>query len=90
MTLTYTFTQTYTVTIFADPYKVCCECGEHICGVLDVDGPLTMDPCGHQSSYRDTCPSWGPVDGCRCSDFIGAVPHEPAPVCPNHRLNEEG
>lgn len=52
---------------FADPYKTCDSCGEWITGVIDFDGdPLMLAPCEHTSSYRDVCPSWGPVDGCKC------------------------
>lgn len=85
LTLTHTHTRTYTVTVFADPYKVCTVCGEHVCGVRDQPGPLVLVPCDHQAPYADTCPSWGPVDGCRCQQQLGEVPHLPAPECPrNH------
>lgn len=64
--LTRTHTKTYTATIYADPYKRCLQCHAWIDGALDAPGPLTLVPCEHQSDYRDVCPSWGPVDGCRC------------------------
>lgn len=79
MTLTRTHTKTYPVITFADPYKQCCQCEEWITGVLDKPGPLILVPCEHESDYRDVCPSWGPVDGCRCVEHLGYKPHsEPA------------
>ncbi len=64
--LTVTRTRTYNATLFADPYKQCQQCGGWIDGVLDNPGPSILVPCEHQGGYRDVCPSWGPVDGCRC------------------------
>ena len=65
---------------FADPYKVCEECGGWITGVVDMPGePLILVPCNHQASYRDICPSWGPVDGCKCPPGSHPMPPAPAP-----------
>ena len=65
--MSHTYTRTAPVTEFADPFKVCEECGGWITGVADIEGePLILIPCEHQASYRDVCPSWGPVDGCKC------------------------
>lgn len=59
---------------FADPYKQCLMCGGWIIGVVDALGPSVLVPCGHIGTYRDLCPSWGPVDGCRCRPVEHAVP----------------
>lgn len=79
MTITATHTSTYTVTEFADPYKVCEQCGGWVDGVLDAPGPLIVVPCEHKSDYRSICPSWGPVDGCQCERY--GLPHH------EHRTN---
>ena len=82
MTITHTFTRTHTVTVPANPYLRCNVCQARVEGF--VNGPagdlLTLVPCGHRDSYYDVCPSWGPVDGCRCEK--GNRPHgdPPAPV----------
>lgn len=75
--LTRTYTATYTVTDFADPYKKCEQCNQWIDGALDAPGPLIVVPCEHQSNYRDICPSWGPVDGCRCKS--AGIEHDMRP-----------
>jgi hypothetical protein len=76
--LTHTRTQTYTVTRFADPYKTCDECGAWVEGFRSTRG-MPNHPCGHEASYTDRCPSWGPVDGCQCVEHLGHKPHgEPA------------
>jgi hypothetical protein len=74
MALTRTHTRTYNATLFADPYKRCLKCSQWIDGALDAPGPLILVPCEHQSDYRDVCPSWGPVDGCRCAE--AAIVHD--------------
>lgn len=70
-----TRTRTYNAVRFADPYKVCNQCGAWIDGVLDGPERLTVIPCEHQSGYTDACPSWGPVDGCTCDAVLGHRPH---------------
>lgn len=60
---------------FADPYKLCMECSGWITGATDTPGePLTLIPCGHASDYENLCPSWGPVDGCKCPDGVHPYP----------------
>ncbi len=52
---------------FADPYKRCRSCGAWVDGVEEVRrGPGENIPCRHETSYDDVCPSWSPVDGCKC------------------------
>lgn len=47
---------------FANPYLKCDECKEPCIAVKD-----NMNvPCGHKTGATSSCPSWGPVDGCRC------------------------
>jgi hypothetical protein len=76
--LTVTRTRTHKATLFADPYKVCCQCGGWVDGFLD-SAPLILVPCEHDQDYDSVCPSWGPVDGCRCAESLGAVPHARRP-----------
>lgn len=64
--MTCTYTRTSNAISYADPYKQCLRCGGWVDGVLDAPGPIIVIPCEHESDYRDLCPSWGPVDGCRC------------------------
>lgn len=66
--MSHTSTHTYTVVEFANPYLICDQCGRPVRGYRqspseDDDGLLV--PCGHLG-VTSTCPSWGPVDGCRC------------------------
>jgi hypothetical protein len=77
--LIHTYVSVYNARQFADAYKVCNACGGWITGMLDNPGrPLVM-PCEHDLSYADVCPSWGPVDGCSCAEFLGHVPHREPP-----------
>lgn len=72
-----THTSTYVVIEFADPYKVCIACGAWVDGVRQWPGtfnPSENEPCGHVG-YDSVCPSWGPVDGCRCESLLGSVDH---------------
>lgn len=78
--MTYTFVRTYNATRFADPYKRCLKCRGWVDGALDCSGPLIVIPCEHQSGYEDVCPSWGPVDGCRCAE--AGIEHDTRPPTP--------
>lgn len=65
-----TFTRVHTYVYFADPNLRCDECGEPVARFHDPERcgcnkPFENDPCGHTGVTSD-CPSWGPVDGCRC------------------------
>lgn len=76
----YTRTHTWTVEHFADPFKECRVCGRRVEGYVvslhhEEDGANW--PCLH-FGYDSLCPSWSPVDGCRCAKHLGYVPHEPA------------
>lgn len=74
MTVTVVHTRTHLVITPANPYLECVTCGRPVeafhddgCGCPESGGPLMLMPCMDRSDYRDTCPSWGPVDGCQCS-----------------------
>jgi len=77
-----THTRTHVHVTFADPYLTCDQCGEWVdawhdpqqCGCDDSGWQLL--PCGHQAGTTSVCPSWGPVDGCRCQEQLGSVPHK--------------
>lgn len=79
MALTRTHTRTYNATIFADPYKRCLACGGWIDGFLHTGEPglEPLVPCEHRADYRSVCPSWGPVDGCGCTDYNARHPDDP-------------
>ena len=74
-----TYTRTHNAVRFADPYKTCNVCGGRITGYLGNPGPSILTPCEHDQGYTDACPSWSPVDGCRCEREFGHVDH-PAPA----------
>lgn len=76
------------LTVFADPYKKCEQCQGWIDGAFDVPGPLLLSPCEHRSGYRDVCPSWGPVDGCRCAEYN--VTHQQDPIVHDIRVPGPG
>lgn len=74
---THTYTRTHEAIGFADPFKVCNQCGGWVTGILRTRrGPDLTTPCEHAQSYADVCPSWSPVDGCLCRERLGHVPHE--------------
>lgn len=56
--------RTYTRILFADPNLTCTTCGETAEGYRQET--LALLPCGHHSAALSGCPSWGPIDGCRC------------------------
>lgn len=76
---------THTFITFADPYLVCQQCGFWVtswhnpdeCG-CDIIVTFNL-PCGHNAGITTVCPSWGPVDGCRCIEFLGAKDHAEPP-----------
>lgn len=84
-TRTHTHTRTHVVLTFANPYLLCTTCAKPVpawhqpakCGP-GCTKPASNEPCGHLG-VTSACPTWGPVDGCRCAALLGAVPHAPAP-----------
>ena len=77
-------THTHVITTFANPFLRCDECGQSVEGVVALVGNPTgcnhicdNVPCGHRGS-TSSCPSWSPVDGCRCQEHLGHVPHPAA------------
>lgn len=80
-----TFTRTHTYITFADPFLDCLKCGQPVdkwhnpdrCG---CDDATMNEPCGHESGITSVCPSWSPVDGCRCIEHFGFRDHrDPIP-----------
>lgn len=66
------------ITLTGEQCRTCRECGNWITGALDIEGePLILLPCEHQADYRNVCPSWGPVDGCKCQPGEHASPPLP-------------
>jgi hypothetical protein len=59
-------------THFANPFIACMQCGRR---VKTVDADLRNQPCGHRAEWNSVCPSWSPVDGCRCQQHLGHVSH---------------
>ena len=80
--ITHTHTRTHITFAPANPYLACVKCGQRVeafhddaCGCPESGGPLLLMPCMHRNDYRDTCPSWSPVDGCQCIPHLGYLPH---------------
>lgn len=73
--MTATHTVVYVRREPANPYLACHQCGARVRYWLERPGPPVNYPCGHQADYDDLCPSWGPVDGCRCVAELGYRPH---------------
>jgi hypothetical protein len=80
--ITRTHTRTHVHVTFANPYLTCEHCKAWVTGWHDPDrcgpgcsAPAVNLPCGHQAGVTSACPSWGPVDGCQCREFLGHVPH---------------
>lgn len=80
--LTHTFTRTHLTITPANPFLACQQCGKRAeafhddaCGCELSGGLQPPMPCFHRADYDDLCPSWGPVDGCRCQAAFGHVPH---------------
>lgn len=68
-----TFTRTHIRVTFANPFLICGKCGARADGFHDPErcgctSDFHLEPCGHAAEALDTCPSWGPVEGCRCAD----------------------
>jgi len=81
--LTRTHTHVHVLTVFADPFLKCDKCGAPIEAFVSFEGQVPdcehkgqNDPCGHLG-VTSICPSWGPVDGCQCLEYLGHVPHGP-------------
>lgn len=75
-----TYTRVHTHVTFADPFLVCDECRNRVTGFHDPEhcgctGDFHLLPCNHVAEPVSTCPSWSPVDGCRCQEHLGHVPH---------------
>lgn len=82
--ITRTHTRTHVHITFADPYLTCERCKRWVTGWHDPnrcgchDGGWQNLPCGHQAGVTSACPacpSWSPVDGCNCREFLGHVLH---------------
>ncbi len=64
-------TRTHVQVGFANPFLVCSTCGVRVPYWHDPDrcgcetGTYNY-PCGHKSDIESKCPSWSPVDGCKC------------------------
>lgn len=68
-----THVRTHTHVTFANPFLRCAECGQqaeafHDPGRCGCESEWSLVPCRHLAEVVSVCPSWGPVDGCRCDD----------------------
>ena len=73
-----TATHTHTVVRYADPFLICEECGLRAEGYVHSPGheeDFENWPCRHRAPIKSLCPSWSPVDGCRCAEVFGRVDH---------------
>lgn len=80
-----TSTHTHVVQPFANPYLRCDTCGEKVEGAIVLcdqgvgcEHLDRLSPCGHLG-LTSICPSWGPVDGCKCKAVFGEVSHPMEP-----------
>lgn len=64
-------------TYTANPYLRCDQCTAWVAGFsgLYEEGRARNLPCGHGAGATSACPSWSPVDGCRCLEQLGSVEH---------------
>ncbi|MDH6226234.1 hypothetical protein [Streptomyces sp. MJP52] len=81
--MTATHTRTHTFIEFANPFLVCDLCRQpvprwHNNDACGCDTTSWNDPCGHPAEAISVCPSWSPLDGCLCLEFLGTVDHAPA------------
>ena len=76
--MTATHTKTFTVTYFANPYLECGRCRLRAAGFQP--GTAILWPCGHKAMTHSVCPSWGPVEGCRCAQILGSRDHGEPPM----------
>lgn len=75
-----THTRTHVYVEFANPYLECDRCHHravawHDPQRCDCGDTAWNQPCGHTVGVSSVCPSWSPVDGCRCLAHLGYVPH---------------
>lgn len=81
-----THTRTHVTVDFADPYLICEDCRRSVTGwhhdeLCGCDETFWNEPCGcRRAGVTSTCPSWGPVDGCRCQAHLGHVSHDAPPA----------
>jgi hypothetical protein len=78
-----TFTRTHVYVEFANPFLVCDLCRQpaprwHNNDKCGCDASCWLDPCQHNAEAVSVCPSWSPVHGCCCKEFLGKVDHAPA------------
>jgi hypothetical protein len=75
-----THTRTHTNIAFANPYLRCDRCRAWVTAWHNPDrcgcgeNGWQNQPCGHRAGATTVCPSWGPVDGCRCQPLDHPVP----------------
>ena len=81
MTITVTHTRTFAVVVYANPYNACDVCHRRAAGYYrDRPGPPLNWPCDDRGGFASVCPSWGPVDGCRCIESYGRRDHGVPPM----------
>lgn len=88
----HTHTTTYTVIEFADPFKMCERCDGWVTGVAVFPDEFRASenlPCRH-AGYRSVCPSWSPVDGCQCVEYLGHVAHLTPPAVLDKEEPDDG
>jgi hypothetical protein len=61
--------------MYADPFIICVECGHRTSDGSTKSGQFRNEPCGHAADFKSVCPSWSPVDGCRCVEHLGVREH---------------
>jgi hypothetical protein len=83
--ISHTTTHTFTVERYANPFLVCTTCKQKVVGHIVSPEHVenwTNYPCRHMG-ITSTCPSWSPVDGCRCLEHLGIVQHSSSMIKKN-------
>lgn len=76
-----TSVRAHTRTALANPYLTCDQCRYQVTHVHDgtrcgcVPAGAENYPCGHPAASTSECPTWAPVEGCRCRAQLGRIRH---------------
>jgi hypothetical protein len=89
--ISHTTVHTFTVEHYANPFLICTVCRKSVVGY--IHSPEHAEnwknfPC-HHLGITSSCPSWSPVDGCRCQEHLGSVEHS-APRIRKNIFYKEG
>ncbi len=89
--ISHTTVHTFAIEHYANPFIVCDHCKNPVVG--HIRSPERAEnwknfPC-HHLGVHSICPSWSPVDGCRCQEHLGSVQHS-SPTTRKNIFEKEG